>query len=68
MNTFAEIRASTRRPPKPSEQVVINGRTPTHGDKGGPAWAEGLRNATPVQHLPGKNDGGDIGRSRVITY
>lgn len=46
---------------------TINGRTPTH-KTGGPAWLEGLKAATPVQHTNGKNDGKDIGRPRVVTY
>jgi hypothetical protein len=67
MTDFASIRASTRKSVKPAEPVVINGRTPTHSD-GGPAWNDGLKAATPVQHTDGKNDGKDIGRGRVITY
>jgi hypothetical protein len=67
MNTFSEIRASTRKPAKPAEQVVVNGRTPTHA-VGGPAWNEGLMAATPIQHTNNKNDGKDIGRGKVITY
>lgn len=46
---------------------TINGLTPTH-KTGGPAWNDGLRNGTPVQHTNGKNDGKDIGRGKVITY
>lgn len=34
----------------------------------GPAWKEGLKNGTQVQHSDGKNDGGDIYRARQITY
>jgi hypothetical protein len=49
------------------EGFTINGFTPTH-KTGGPAWNEGLRNATPVQHTNNKNDGKDIGRGKVITY
>ena len=36
--------------------------------KDGPAWKEGLRNGTQVQHDDGKKDGKDIGRGKVITY
>lgn len=34
----------------------------------GPAWREGLRNATPVQHADGKNDAGNIHRGRQVTF
>jgi hypothetical protein len=37
--------------------------------KPGPAWLEGLRNRTPVQHNPsGKNDQHDVNRPRPVTY
>ncbi len=36
--------------------------------KSGPAWKEGLRSGTQVQHTDGKNDGKDIGRPKPITY
>jgi hypothetical protein len=36
--------------------------------KSGPAWAEGLKNCTPVQHRPGKNDLGQLNRGKPITY
>jgi hypothetical protein len=36
--------------------------------KSGPAWEEGRKNGTQVQHTDGKMDGKDIGRKRVITY
>jgi hypothetical protein len=36
--------------------------------KSGPAWDEGRRNGTQVQHTDGKGDGKDIGRGRVVTY
>jgi hypothetical protein len=38
------------------------------GIKSGPAWNEGLRNGTKVQHTDGKMDGKDIGRGKPITY
>jgi hypothetical protein len=36
--------------------------------KSGPAWEDGLRNCTPVQHSPGKNDLDQVGRGKPITY
>ena len=36
--------------------------------KSGPAWHEGLRNCTPVQHRPGKNDLDQLNRGKPITY
>lgn len=46
------------------------GRTYASGGavKSGPAWEEGKRNGTQVQHDPGKNDLKDMNRKRVITY
>lgn len=35
----------------------------------GPAWQEGMDAATPIQHNPsGKNNQGDVGRGKPITY
>lgn len=34
----------------------------------GPGWIESMRNKTPVQHSPNKQDGKNIGRGRVVTY
>ena len=36
--------------------------------KSGPAWEEGLKNGTQVQHDDGKSDGKNIGRGRVVTF
>lgn len=36
--------------------------------KSGPAWDEGKRLGTQVSHDPGKNDGKDIGRKKVVTF
>jgi hypothetical protein len=45
---------------------TVNGRTPTkHGTEG---WREGVKAATPVQHLPGKSDSPSLGRGKPITY
>lgn len=34
----------------------------------GPAWKEGTRNGTQVQHTDGKGDGKNIGRGKVVTF
>jgi hypothetical protein len=57
------------------------GRLGTDGERGlafgngdgelkpGPAWLEGMRNRTPVQHNPsGKNDQHDVNRPKPVTY
>lgn len=46
------------------------GRTYAKGGavKDGPAWEEGKKTGTQVQHAPGKNDGADVGRGKPITY
>ena len=46
------------------------GRAFKHGGRvaDGPAWKDGLRDGTQVQHTDGKMDGKNIGRGRVITY
>jgi hypothetical protein len=46
------------------------GRTYASGGavKSGPAWNEGLKAGTPVQHTNGKMDGASIGRGKPITY
>lgn len=46
------------------------GRTYATGGavKPGPAYEEGKRLGTKVQHAPGKDDQGDVNRPRVITY
>ena len=36
--------------------------------KDGPAYQEGLKAGTPVQHRDGKSDGKDIGRGKVVTF
>jgi hypothetical protein len=36
--------------------------------KDGPAWKDGNRNGTQVQHADGKSDGANIGRGRVVTF
>jgi hypothetical protein len=36
--------------------------------KSGPAWHEGLRNGTQVQHTGNKGDGENIGRGKPVTY
>jgi hypothetical protein len=63
------------------ERMDRPGRQGTTGERGlafstgdgevkpGPAWLEGMRNRTPVQHNPsGKNDQHDVNRPRPITY
>jgi hypothetical protein len=46
------------------------GRTYKRGGavKDGPAWNEGKRNGTQVQHADGKQDGANIGRGKPITF
>lgn len=34
----------------------------------GPAWAEGLKNGTQVQHTDGKDDQAGLGRGKPVTY
>jgi hypothetical protein len=64
-----------------AERMDRPGRLGTAGERGlafgtgegtlkpGPAWLEGLRNRTPVQHNPsGKNDQRDVNRPRPVTY
>lgn len=34
----------------------------------GPAWAEGIRNGTQVQHTDGKDDRSGLGRGKPVTY
>lgn len=36
--------------------------------KDGPAWEEGLKSGTQVQHSDGKSDGKNIGRGKVVTF
>jgi len=73
MSSFREIKDASLRPSKAVSRkethggAITNGRTVTH-TIGGPAWNEGLKNATPVQHTNNKNDGKDIGRPKVITW
>jgi hypothetical protein len=38
------------------------------GPKPGPAWVSGMRAWGGVRHAPGKLDGPDIGRKKVVTY
>ncbi len=57
-------------PPPPGMIRHAGGRAYADGGavKPGPAWKEGLRSGTQVQHDDGKNDGKDIGRPKPITY
>lgn len=46
------------------------GRTYAKGGavKDGPAWKEGLKSGTQVQHANNKSDGENVGRGRVVTF
>jgi hypothetical protein len=49
----------------------MGGRAYASGGKvgNGPAWSEGLKAGTPVQHNEsGKNDQGDVSRGKPVTY
>lgn len=58
-------------PPMPPPGIRRNGGR-AYGKGGavkpGPAWNEGLKSGTQVQHSPNKSDGKDIGRGRVVTF
>lgn len=56
--------------PGPMMPHASGGRAYASGGavKPGPAWREGLRHGTPVQHTDGKKDGKDVGRKRVVTF
>ena len=56
-------------PMPPSGIRRSGGRTYARGGAvSGPAWAEGNRAGTQVQHTDGKMDGPNIGRGKPITY
>lgn len=58
-------------PPMPGGPIRSQGGRTGYAKGGavpGPAWKEGIKNGTKVANSPGKNDGKDIGRKRVITY
>lgn len=69
LTNFATLKKQIGAPCKVPELVKagVGGYTPTH-KTGGPAWNEGLRNSTPIQHTNNKGDGKDIGRDKVVTY
>jgi hypothetical protein len=73
MSSFRQIKDSSLQPSKALSRnqehggYIVNGRTTTFPD-GGPAWLDGLNAATPIKHSPGKNDGADIGRGKVVTW
>jgi hypothetical protein len=59
-------RAAAYSKPGPATVFAAGGAV---APKPGPAWREGMRNRTPVQHnSTGKNDQNDVGRGRPITY
>ena len=53
-------------PPRKAGGRVV--KRASGGAVSGPAWKEGLRSGTQVQHSDGKMDGKDIGRGKPITY
>ena len=75
-DTWGDLKAGVRRvmarvPGQQSNQADDDeppGRAAGGRVKSGPAWKEGLRSGTQVQHAPGKNDRADIGRGKPITY
>lgn len=55
-------------PPMPIRRRGGVARASGGSVKSGPAWEEGVRNGTPPKNSPGKNDGKNIGRGRVVTF
>ena len=53
-------------PPRKTGGRVV--KRASGGAVSGPAWKEGLRSGTQVQHSDGKNDGKNLGRGKPITY
>lgn len=48
------------------EPMDVNGRSVTHSPT--KVWKDSVEGATPMADMPGKGDGKDIGRPRVITW
>jgi hypothetical protein len=75
MQTFRGEPIYSNTPGEPDGQTgpafsstIVPGRDEGTPLKPGPAYEEGIKNGTKISHSPGKNDQGDVGRKRPVTY